>query len=82
MVRPMDSMGWVRIRLTFPPAVMAATAAEPKPLTAVWRTMEPTAVRENCSPMGRPMIRSRRISVPPGRQSSFFMCRMGNRFQI
>ena len=37
------------------PAVMAATAAEPKVLAAACRITLPIAVMEYCSPMGTPM---------------------------
>ena len=60
MVAPSASIGWVTIICTFEPEVTDATASEPSVLTALCSTTEPTAVKENCRPIGSPMARPTR----------------------
>ena len=55
MAVPMLSRGTDRICPALLPAVMAATAALPRLLTAACSTMEPTAVMLHCRPIGRPI---------------------------
>ena len=56
MVDPRASKGQQKNMLILLPAVTAATAMEPRELTAVCRITLPMAVMEYCSPMGIPML--------------------------
>ena len=55
MVEPSASKGQQKNMPILLPAVMDATASEPKVLTALCKITLPMAVMEYCSPMGTPM---------------------------
>ena len=54
MVMPRDSIGPATTFWIFCAVETLAMMAGPKPLTAVWRRMEPIAVMENWNAIGRP----------------------------
>ena len=56
---PSDSSGPMTMAQIFCAAVTLVTASEPRELTEVCRMIEPIAVMENCSAIGRPMDSSR-----------------------
>ena len=82
MVEPMASKGQAKKLPILPPAVMAATAAEPKVLAAVCKITLPMAVMEYCSPIGTPMPHNTIIICPSTFHSSLWIRRISNFFTI
>ena len=68
--------------LSLPPAVTAATAIVPMPLTAYVTVREPIAVMEYCRPNGMPIASRRRTNGARMRLSSGCILRMVNRLRM
>ena len=64
MALPRLSNGHMKNILIRTAAVNAATQAVPSALLALWSMMLPTAVIENCNPIGTPIESSLRASLP------------------